>query len=96
MKTPELKPCPFCGSAGTIHVTEYDMEYTGNQKEIPKGSRFIRATTYPDGHTCFEYRRKAYVPQCSRTECIGRVRKLFKTEKEAVEAWNRRVKDENA
>lgn len=91
MKTPDLKPCPFCGCDGIIHITEYPEEYTSNRKEIPSGSRFLRGVTYPDGHTCFEYRRKAYVPQCSRTDCIGRTRKTYETEREAAEAWNRRA-----
>lgn len=87
----KLKPCPFCGSDGTIHVTEKNTEYTRYKKEIPAGSRILREIRYPDGHSCFEYRKKAFAPQCSRSDCIGRTRKLYENEAAAAEAWNRRM-----
>ena len=55
MPKQEMKPCPFCGSQGTLN------HYPG------------------DG----------YLPMC--TKCDGMVEKWFKTEDEAIAAWNKRI-----
>lgn len=33
---------------------------------------------------------KAFIPRCCNSNCLGRTQIMFLTEKEAVEAWNRR------
>ena len=55
MPKQEMKPCPFCGSQGTLN------HYPG------------------DG----------YLHMC--TKCDGMVEKWFKTEDEAIAAWNKRI-----
>jgi ribosomal protein L34E len=87
----ELKSCPFCGSDGVIHVRERPAQYARYKKDIPKGSRVLREVKYPSGNTYIEYRRSAYIPQCSKSDCIGRTQKLYDTKEAAIKAWNRRV-----
>ena len=89
----ELKPCPFCGGEAIMHIGEYPSQLVRYKKEIPKGARYIRSTSYPSGNTWHEYRMPAFIPQCVDTKCIGRVRRLFETKVEAIEAWNRRAED---
>lgn len=87
----KLKPCPFCGSEAIMTTGEYQPRYTEHEKEIPKGSRLLRQTKYPSGKTFYEYRQKAYIPQCTVKGCMGRIRKMFETEEEAARAWNGRA-----
>ena len=86
----KLKPCPFCCGEAVMHIGEYPTRYAEHKKEIPKEARIIRGSVYPSGKRSIEYRQKAYIPQCADATCLGRVRKLFETEKEAVTTWNRR------
>ncbi len=89
----ELKPCPFCGGDSEIHLGEFPAKMVQWKKNIPKGSRFVRSVKYPSSGVWYEYRQKAFIPRCRKTDCLGRVYKLFETETEAVEAWNRRADD---
>lgn len=36
---------------------------------------------------------QAYIPRCLDNKCLGRTQIMFKTEEEAIEAWNRRRPD---
>lgn len=36
---------------------------------------------------------QAYIPRCLDKKCLGRTQIMFKTEGEAIEAWNRRHPD---
>ena len=89
----KLKPCPFCGGEGVMHMAEYPPKNVQYKKEIPKGARLIRFAMFPSGTAFYEFREKAFIPQCSDSKCVGRSTKMFTTEDEAVEAWNRRVND---
>lgn len=90
----ELKPCPFCGNPAVMHETEFMSEYVKNESEIPKDARIIKTTKYPTGNWYIEFRRKAFVPQCSVTSCLGRTRKLFDRKEDAIEVWNRRIEND--
>lgn len=87
----KLEACPFCGGDAVINTREYPARFCKHKKEIPKDARLIRKYEYPSGDTSYEYRAKAYIPQCVSTECLGRIYKQFETEEAAVKAWNRRA-----
>ena len=87
----DLNPCPFCGGEAMMRLGEFQAKSCTHKKEIPKGARLIRKSTYPSGATYYEYRQKAFIPQCLNSKCLGRVHRLFETAEEATEAWNRRV-----
>ena len=89
----ELKPCPFCGGEAFMHLGEFQPKSVRNKKEMPKGARLIRKSTYPSGETYYEYRAKAFIPRCLDTTCLGRTYRLFETAEQAEEAWNRRAGD---
>ena len=91
----ELKPCPFCGGEAFMRLGEFPSRSCTHKKEMPKGARLIKKSTYPSGATYYEYRQKAFIPQCLDTKCLGRTHRLYETAKEAEEAWNRRVSDGN-
>lgn len=87
----ELKLCPFCGGDAFISMNEFPSKYCKHKREIPAGARLIKKTTFASGVTSFEYREKAFVPQCLQTGCIGRTYKMFHSASEAAAAWNRRA-----
>lgn len=88
----KLKPCPFCGGEAKMHFAEFPAEFLGDDDKLPKDARVIREYRKPGAKRwTVEFRRRAYVPQCADSSCIGRSQKLYKSETEAVEAWNRRV-----
>lgn len=89
----ELKPCPFCGGEAVMNTGEYHTQYVENKKEIPNGANILRQVKYPNGKSYYEYRRKAYIPRCVDKGCMGRIRRMFESEAEAVIAWNRRTED---
>lgn len=65
MKTPDLKPCPFCGGAAT---------------------------------QVFSVNAETYVYGCYTNGCMGNAQNnlhRYNTDKEAIEAWNRRASDES-
>lgn len=88
-----LKHCPFCGGEAMMRIGEFQAKSCTNKKEMPQGARLIRKSTYPSGVTYYEYRQKAFIPQCLDSKCLGRVYRLFETAEEAAEAWNRRAKE---
>lgn len=90
----ELKPCPFCGGEAVMHE-RFDSisKFVHKKAEIPKNAKFIRSTEYPTGARYYEYREKIFIPQCCDASCVGRSQKPFKSELEAVAAWNRRADD---
>lgn len=92
----ELRRCPFCSGEAIMHEGEYASKLAESKKEIPKGARLIRSTTYPSGKTWHEYRAKAYIPRCMDTKCLGRTYRMFETAEEAEVAWNRRAGDSDA
>lgn len=89
----ELRSCPFCGGEAFMHLGEFPAKSVTHKKEIPKGARLIKKSTYPSGATYYEYRQKAFIPRCLDTSCLGRTYRLFETAAEAEAAWNRRVGD---
>ena len=89
----ELKPCPFCGGEAFMRLGEFPARSCTHKKEMPGNARLIRQSTYPSGATYYEYRQKAFIPQCLDTKCMGRTYRLYETEEEAAEAWNRRADD---
>lgn len=89
----ELKPCPFCGSPAVMHETEFPPESTKDGADIPRDARVIKTIKFPDGHSYMEFRRRAFVPQCSVTCCVGRTRKMFEWKADAIYVWNRRAHD---
>ena len=91
----ELKPCPFCGGDAFMRLSEFPTKNCKHKKEMPKDARLIKKSTYPSGTTFYEYRQKAYVPQCLDTSCLGRVYHLFETAQQAAEAWNRRAGEQD-
>lgn len=89
-----LKPCPFCGGEAVMHE-RFDSisKYVHKKAEIPKNAKFLRSTKYASGVLYYEYREKVFIPQCCDTSCIGRSQRMFKSEEDAVEAWNRRAEE---
>ena len=87
----ELKLCPFCGAAAKIHQSEFPTEIVNLRENLPRGTRIIKEIRYPNGEWKMQVRKPAYTPQCSDETCIGRLRKQYKSEEEAVEAWNERA-----
>lgn len=90
----KLKPCPFCGEPAQMHRAAYPSEYAARGEAIPKDATILREwRRQGTKQWSVEYRRTAYVPQCTDTSCIGRTTKMFRTQDEAAEAWNRRASD---
>lgn len=95
----ELKPCPFCGSDAVMHYAEFISEYCSSDDKLPKDARIIReyrtatAVNAKEKSWTIEFRRRAYVPQCSDSSCVGRCTKMYKTAEDATAAWNRRKND---
>lgn len=88
----ELKSCPFCGLPAKMHTAYYAAEFADSDDQIPKDAEIIREWRRPGRKQwSVEYRRKAYVPQCTDSACVGRSQKMFRTRQQAIEAWNRRV-----
>ena len=88
-----LEPCPFCGAEGHMHVTQSPALYASNEAELPEDCRILRRWDRRGSNPVpvVMYCRKIYIPQCSNRHCIGRLRKQYRTRREAEEAWNRRV-----
>lgn len=76
-----------------MHLGEFQQKSVKHKKEIPKGARIIRKTTYPSGETFYTFRQKAFIPRCMDTSCLGRTYRLYETAERAEEAWNRREGD---
>ena len=91
MSKKKLEPCPFCGGKAAIYNSEFPAKLSQYKRDIPKGSRIIRSVKYPQGKIWWEYRQPAFVPKCLDTKCLGRIHRLFETEDDAIEAWNRRT-----
>jgi uncharacterized protein CbrC (UPF0167 family) len=90
----ELKPCPFCGLAAKIHISAFVSEYVQSNDAVPKDATIIREWRRPGAKTwSIEFRRAAYTAQCTDPACIGRSQKKYRTEAEAINAWNRRAND---
>ena len=82
--------CPFCGGPAEIHETESGSEHAAYKNNVPKGARILKKVVYPSGSEIYEYRRKTFVPRCSKTNCSGRKARQYKTIESALSAWNTR------
>lgn len=88
----KLKPCPFCGGSAGTHRRRSSIRYRAYRKEdIPKNGTFLREIKFADGLKIYEYAKAEFGAWCLDTSCIGRVSKVFPSEAEAIEAWNRRA-----
>lgn len=63
-------------------------------------SEISKAGTHPGkgwfktkGDYIVTYEINGYIPKCSRTDCICRTSRIFRTRKEAVATWNHRTRD---
>ena len=93
--SPILLPCPFCGGEAQMHTRFDSLESFANKKsEIPKMARLVCERKYPNKPKYYVYRQLLYVPQCTRTNCMGRTTKNFEFEEDAIKAWNTRTQKE--
>lgn len=92
----KLKPCPFCGGEAEIHRRRTACRfYAQSKREIPQNGKLVRTIEYTDGRKSYEYIKNEFGVWCKDTSCIGRVQKVFPTEAEAIQAWERRSDDED-
>ena len=96
MKETELKPCPFCGGVAELHERYHSIEEIAYKKsEIPKHAKFLFEKVTPQ-RRIYVYRRKAFIPRCTDTCCVGRTTKIFFDKQTAINAWNRRANYESS
>jgi hypothetical protein len=90
----ELKPCPFCGGVAELHTGYHSIEEVAFKKsEIPKDAKFLYEKIISKQRK-FYYKRKKFIPRCVDASCVGRTTHIFWNEEVAINAWNRRDKNE--
>ena len=90
MKTPDLKPCPFCGYENPKMTTKRsgNNKRTGDMFQILCGKCKARGPIFTGRYSRKnEFGRYEYVSDAFATE---------EAKQKAMDAWNRRVTDENA
>lgn len=88
----ELKPCPFCGGEAEVHKRRSSCRFCADSKKgIPPNGVHEYTTEYPGGRKSYVYSKNEWGAWCLDTACIGRSQKVFPSEAEAIDAWNRRA-----
>ena len=87
-----LKPCPFCGGKAELKKVEISNGY--NRKGVvPPGAVFVEKRETSRGMV-IRWKRIGYTIHCNTEHCICQPDRLkYRTEEEAVEAWNRRAEN---
>lgn len=91
----ELKPCPFCGGEARIESSDGKLDklyigYSYDRKEIKGFSHYWNVHCGKCASSGYNYRQFFSVDENS-----GKIVLYEDGRKKAIEAWNRRVTDEN-
>lgn len=81
----DLKPCPFCGS--------YNLDYSRKAIQCDSGTNVrFHAAIYC--RKCNAYGRRVLTEKAYVRDYAAKSRIVFGLKEKAIEAWNRRAKDD--